>query len=112
MTYYGSSRWDTVAALPTGESMNPTAPQSATYFDPGQTAYILFKVNEARTRPTRIFTSFGHTPEWKIGTILHLHHDQTGAYLGEYRISGIVDYGTMETAGEVPNLKIKHCVAK
>lgn len=109
---YGSSRYDAVAALPTGETMNPLKPQGATYYDAGQTAYVLFKVNESRTRPTRVFTSFGNFPDWKIGTLVHLQHDQTNAYLGEYRVSGIHHFATGEMAGDVPDLKIKHCVAK
>lgn len=112
MAAYGSSRYDAVAALPTGESINPLYPQGATYYDPGQTAYVLFKRNEARTRPTRVFTSFGNFPEWRLGTVVHMQHDQTGAYLGEYEIVGIHHFGSGEMAGDVPDIKIKHCVAK
>ena len=108
---YGDSRWNTVAALPTGETLNPLT-GVGTYFDLDQTAYVLFKVNEARTRPTRVFTSFGSIDGWKLGTVIHLHHDQTGAYLGEYRITGIHNFRTLERAGDVPDMKIKHCVAK
>ena len=108
---YGDSRWNTVAALPTGTTMNPLT-GDGDYFDQDQIAYVLFKVNEARTRPTRVFTSSGSIDGWKLGTIIHLHHDQTGAYLGEYRITGIHAYRTNEMAGDVPNMRIKHCVAK
>lgn len=108
---YGT-RGNPVSALPTGESMNPLKPQGATYYDPGQTAYVMFKVSEARTRPTRVFTSFGNFPDWKIGTLVHFMHDQTGAYLGEYRVSGIHHFATGEMAGDVPDIKIKHSVAK
>ena len=103
---------NTVAALPTGESMNPANPQGATYYDIGQTAYVLWKVNDNRTRPTRVFTSFGTIDEWKLETRIHLHHDQTGARLGEYRIVGIHHFASGEKVGLVPDLKIKHCVAK
>lgn len=109
---YGDSQWNAVAALPTGESMNPRNPQSAVYFDTKQTAYILYKVNEARTRPTRVFTSIGLIEGWKIGTQVHLKHDQTFAYLGEYKVVGIYDFASGESVGDVPDYKIKHCVAK
>lgn len=109
---YGDSRWNAVAALPTGETMNPAQPEQDEYYAADLTAYVLFKVNEARTRPTRVFTSYGCIDGWKIGTIIHLQHDQTGAYLGEYRITGIRDYATGESAGDVPSMRIKHCVAK
>jgi len=112
MTIYGSSRYNAVAALPTGTSMNPLHPETAEYFDKDQTAYVMFKVSEQRTRPTRVFTSFGNFPDWKIGTLVHFQHDQTGAYLGEYRVSGIHVYANGEMAGDVPDSKIKHCVAK
>lgn len=108
---YGDSRWNAAAALPTGESINPLHPQGATYYDPGQTAYVLFKRNEARTRPTRVFTTFGSLG-WKLGTVAHLQHDQTGAYLGEYEVVGVHDFASGEMAGNVPDLRIKHCVAK
>ena len=110
--YYGQSRSNPVAALPTSKSMNPRFPTDAEYYASDQIAYVLFKENEARTKPTRVFTSFGPIEEWKLGTLIHLEHDQTGAYLGLYKITGIHDFGSGERAGDVPNFKIKHCVAK
>lgn len=112
MTNYGASRANTVAALPVGESINPAAPDRSHYaFGQGMVGYVLFKVNEARTRPTRVLTGYGDCG-WRIGDMIHLHHDQTGAYMGEYRVHGIVDFDTMETAGEVPSIKIKWQVMK
>lgn len=99
------------AALPVGESINPRYPQSGTYYDEGQTAYVLFKTSEARTRPTRVYTSYGDLG-LKIGSVIDLYHDQTGAQLGTYRVSGIHHFGSGEMAGEVPDIRIKHCVAK
>lgn len=99
------------AALPVGESINPRFPQGATYYDPGQTAFVLFKTSEARTRPTRVYTSYGHLGI-KVGDEIELYHDQTGAQLGRYRVAGIHDFGSGEMAGQVPDMKIKHCVAK
>ena len=112
MSYYGETRSNAVAALPTGESMNPLVPQEALYYDPSLTAYVLFKENEARTKPTRVFTSAGPIDGWRLGTLVHLEHDQTQHYLGLYKITGIHHFKSGERAGIVPNFKIKHCVAK
>ncbi len=112
MGYYGQYRTAAAAALPTGESMNPFYPKDATYYDPSLIAYVLYKQNEVRTKPTRVFTSAGPITEWKLGTVIHLEHDQTGQYMGEYRITGIHHFASGERAGIVPNFKIKHCVAK
>lgn len=108
----GTSRWDAIAVLPTGTSMNPANPAGATYFSPDLTAYVLFKKNEARTRPTRVVTSYGSLDGWRIGTLVHLEHDQTQAYLGEYQVVGIHHFLSGEWAGAIPDIKIKHCVVK
>lgn len=97
------------AALPTGTSMNPSSPETAEYYDEGQTAYILFK--DGRTRPTRVYTSFGGFAV-VIGDFMTLYHDQTGAALGRYEVVGIKHFASGESAGTIPNSKIKHCVAK
>lgn len=102
---------ETFYALPTQTSMNPVHPEDADYFDEGQVAYILFKTSEARTRPTRIFTSFGELGV-SIDDEVKLVHDQTGANLGTYRVAGIADYRNGYAVGLVPDIKIKHCVAK
>jgi hypothetical protein len=104
--------FETVAVLPTGTTMSPLLPVGATYYDVAQTAYVLFKLNEARTRPTRVMTSFGNITHWKLGTEIVLEHDQTQVVLGRYRIDGIHHFASGERAGEVPNLKLKHCVVK
>ena len=110
---YGSSRSDTVAALPVGESINPANPDRSHYaFGAGQIAYVLWKTSEQRQRPTRVLTSYGTIPGWTIGTEIHLHHGQTGAYMGQYKIVGVVDFDTMESAGDVPDMKIKWQVCK
>jgi hypothetical protein len=110
--YYGQWRHNAVAALPTGVSMNPLFPELSEYYAPDLIAYVLYKEDEARTRPTRVFTSAGPIEGWKIGTLVHLDHDQTGAYMGYYKITGIHDFKSGERAGIVPDFKIKHCVAK
>jgi len=96
-----------------GETMNPAYPQGATYFDDGQTAYVLFKLNDNRTRPTRVMTSFGPIAGVKLSSELDLYDDQSGKWLGRYRVDGIHHFATGELAGVVPDRNdIKHCVVK
>jgi hypothetical protein len=117
MTYtatpYGT-RPNPVAVLPTGHSVSPRELTTSTFWNPDWVAYVLFKQNDARTRPTRVLTSHGALG-WKIGDVKHLAHDQTGAYLGEYKVVGIAYADTSKGApmtGDVPTIRIKHCVAK
>ena len=101
-----------VSVLPTGESMNPRFPREASYFDEAQTAYVLFKLSDNRTRPTRVVTSFGPLQGWTLGSEHELYHDQTNAYLGRYKVVGVHHFASNEHAGDVPDIKIKHCVVK
>lgn len=111
--YYGDGRGNAVAVLPVGESLNPANPDRSHYaFGDGLVGYTLFKVSEPRTRPTRVITSYGPVSGWQIGTTIHLQHDQTMAYMGEYRIVGIVSWDDDESAGQVPDIKIKWQVLK
>lgn len=103
----------TLVARLTGERMNPLYPQAARFYDRSQTAYVLFKLSDNRTRPTRILTSIGPLADVKIGTTLELIHDQDGKRLGEYQVVGIHDFGSDEQIGDVPDLNnILHCVVK
>lgn len=113
MTAYGGSRGLAAAALPTGLTISPDRLDDSPYFDTAWVAYVLFKTSEARTRPTRVFTSH-HSLGWKVGDLVHLEHDQTNAYLGEYKVVGITyaDPANGVNIGDVPDIKIKHCVAK
>lgn len=110
---YGS-RTNPVAVLPTGGTLNARDPnpEKHAYYDPTQAVYVMYKLSERRTRPTRNVTSYGAVPDWKIGLVVHLQHDQTSAYLGEYMIVGVKDFGSGEEAGDVPDLSIKHAVLK
>jgi hypothetical protein len=101
-----------IAVLPTGETLNPAAPQGAVYYDPTLVAYILWKREDNRSRPTRVLTSSGLIAGWKLETVLELYHDQTGAQLGSYRIVGIVDFTTGEWAGNRIDFALKHSVLK
>lgn len=65
------------ALLPTGEKMNPAHPQDAAYFDENQVAYVMRRLDQPRTRPTRVFTSYGSVG-WELGSQHQIHHDQTG----------------------------------
>lgn len=91
--------------------MNPRHPEAAEFYHPEQTALVLFKTSEARTRPTRVITTFGKS-SWKLDDVIHLAHDQSGAYMGAYRVVGVHHFATHEMAGLVPDAKIKHQVLK
>lgn len=100
------------AVLPTGTTLNPANPFPAEYFDPNSVAYVLWKLQDNRSRPTRVVTSAGLIDGWKLETVLELYHDQTGAQLGSYRIVGIVDFASGEKAGNVIDFALKHSVLK
>jgi hypothetical protein len=101
-------------ALPTGQSLNAASPDPSkhVYYDPSAVVYVLYKLNERRTRATRVLTSFHPQDGWRIGTVLGLYHDDTRAYLGEYKIVGVKDFRNGEQAGDVPDISIKHAVMK
>lgn len=105
---------ETISVLPTGASLNPSSPDASKhpYYRDDTVVYVLYKLNERRTRATRVLTSFGPISGWRIGTTMMLHHDQTAAFLGEYMIVGVKDFGNGEEAGDVPDLSIKHAVLK
>ena len=46
------------AALPTGTTINP-ATFDGEYAEEGQTAFVLWKLYDSRTRPTRVLTGWG-----------------------------------------------------
>lgn len=99
--------------LPTGSKINPSNPKGAEYYDEGQVAFIMRRLDKPRTRPTRVFTSFGGLgEEWAIGTKHSCRHDQTNAFLGDYEVVGTVVFKTGEKQGDVPNLKMSHAVFK
>jgi hypothetical protein len=102
----------TFYAMRTKAVMNPLHPAVALRYDQDQTAYVLFKTSEARTRPTRVFTSFGVLDGVRVGTAVNLVDDQTGERLGEYKVVGIHDFTSGEMAGDIPNISLPHCVAK
>ncbi len=97
--------------LPTGERMNPTRPETATYYDKKQVAFILRPIDGKRA--TRVFTSYGGLGvEWAIGTEHLCRHDQTRAILGEFVVVGVADYRTNTRVGDVPDRKLAHSVFK
>ncbi len=90
-------------ARPIGSSISPFATR-----DPGSTFYVMYKLSEARTRPTRVLISrSGPRPGWRIGTHFDLYHGTTGNSLGEYMVVGILDSDSGELTGDVPDRAIK-----
>jgi len=116
------------AVLPTGTWMNPSKPETAEYYDAGQTAFVVREIGRMRIRIiTR--SSRRELPGWHIGTVHTLKHDPGGEYLGEYEVIGIrqftVDAHTCSPGcackstpasylqiGEVPNRAHPHWVFK
>ena len=113
----GYSRYEEARyILPTGTKINPAAPQTAEYYDEGQVAFVMRRLDEDRSRPTRCFTSFGGSvgedSGWQIGSKHSCYHDQSGKFLGDYETVGTVVFKTMEKQGDVPSVKMSHCVFK
>lgn len=78
----------------------------------GMYAIICLRLDEARSRPSRLIFSHGNPlreEQDKIGQRFMAKHDQTGAFLGEYRIVGIVawnaDGDVLRIVGDVPDVK-------
>lgn len=94
-----------MVALPTGKTINPTAPESAYYFDPSATLHVI-KIDGK----LRAFTTFGSL--MSVGDCEEFKHDQTCRWMGMARcVSTRHPDGTVE--GEpLPNRKIPHWVAK
>lgn len=76
---------------------------------PADCAYVLYKTNNERTRPTRIM--FTDKPEdgWRMGSTVALYKSSTSEHLGEYMIVGVKHGPTGESAGELPDRLIKAC---
>lgn len=100
-----------IATLPTGKTMNPSNPDDAFYFDPGQVAYV---IKNDDTGKLAVFTSFGHLgSDFDLGKVNEHRHDQTFRSLGWFKVIGIVEFKENGVAlGEIPNRKIKHWVCK
>ena len=73
-------------------------------------AYVLYKMDQSRTRPTRIMLSSEPESEWKLGTALHLVNSSRGDELGDYMIVGVKDTDSGEYAGQIPDRLIKTCM--
>lgn len=78
----------------------------------GMYAIICLRTDQARSRPSRLIFSHGNPlreEQDKIGNYFMAKHDQTGAFLGEYRIVGIVawnaDGDVLRVVGDVPDVK-------
>jgi len=91
-------------ARPTGQRINPSAPEGAFYFDAGQTHYILDIAGKLRD-----YTSFG-TLRIAVGDRVEMRHDE-GRRLGTAKVIGIRHYDG-SWVGEIPAKAIPHWVAK
>ena len=65
--------------------------------------YVLYKLSDARSRPTRVMTSDRPIAQWRLGSTLRLYDKATGSLLGKYKIVGARDATVDENAGDVPD---------
>lgn len=109
--------------LPSGKTINPTKPETGFYFDKQLVGYVIKKVTDpwarqANKNPYRIVTGWsqdgtvGDGPNWQIGAVNELDHDQTMRSLGSFEVVGQVSFLTGEKVGDVPNKTIPHWVFK
>jgi hypothetical protein len=98
----------TVAAFPTRTNANPGDTSTWTYAnEPGVIGYVLGQGNKRR-----LFTSYGALRGFELGTYREFHSDQTGRYLGFWKIVGVVNVGEGTRDGHIPNRKVPHWVCK
>jgi hypothetical protein len=100
------------ALLPTGTKIDVQRPETATYYDPDQVAYVLRDVDNLRR--IVVATSFGSVESgWKLGSIQHARHDQRCSNIGTFVVIGIVDFQhPLHAAGEFAFGKRPHWVFK
>ena len=99
-----------LALLPTRTYINPMQPESATYFDSGQVAYIMRKTGEPSVM---VATSFGDLgTAFAVGSVHEVHHDQTCRSRGRLMIIGVRNFATGESTGTVYDRKLTHHVFK
>lgn len=70
--------------------------------------YVMFKRDEARSRPTRVLTSALGPTGWKLDDVMRAYHAASGLFLGEYVITGISRVDNGARIGNVPDRLIKH----
>lgn len=71
--------------------------------------YVMYKVNENRTRATRVLTTNDNPPtDWEIGSVIGLTTRGYGKFLGLYMVVGIRDEKTNQEVGDVPDIKLAH----
>lgn len=101
----------------TGHSVSPRHLEQSAYFDRAWVGYVLYKLDDSRTRPTRLLTSHGgYTTrdghQVALGDKFYVYNQQNRALLGVYQVVGITRADNGAWVGDVPPLKLKHCVAK
>ena len=103
-----------VTIQPVGR-INPAHPtESEQYQDDGWT-YVLWKVDDAATHPTRVISSVGSL-RLHLDDVVRLR-DETGEQLGEYRVVGRIlpgwtdlVHGDDGDTGELPDRSIRHAL--
>jgi hypothetical protein len=99
----------TMYAGPTKTEMNPSAPESADFYDPTMTVHIVSDTDPDKNR-TWCFTTSGSLME--VGRSDEFRHGWDGPrYLGDFRCIGTV-HPDGRTEGEIPDADLPHWVAK
>lgn len=77
---------------------------------PASIGYVLFKLSETRTRPSRVMFRSQPVETWRLGTTIWLQKAGTMENLGEYMIVGLMEAQSGEYAGQIPDRLTKACV--
>ena len=77
---------------------------------PASVAYVLFKLSEKRTRPSRLMFRSQPVDDWKLGTTFWLQKSGSMENLGEYMIVGLMEAQSGEYAGQIPDRLTKACL--
>ncbi len=102
----GRAIGEAVVIKPAGVGVNPSLMTGSS----SDTLYVLYKLDDKRTRPTRVVSTKSPSKKWKIGTVFHVQQHATLKYLGKYMVVGVIDCSTGDSAGEIPDRKIMHSV--
>lgn len=79
---------------------------------PADCAYVLYKTNEERSRPTRILFTSAPVEGWRMGSVVTLYQGGSMNELGTYMVVAVFHGPTGENAGGVPDRKIKACLVR
>lgn len=98
---------NSLAILKTNTKINPSSPESAEFYDREQVAYVIQRENGNLI----VATSFGSL-SISVDSYRDFHHDQSGKWMGNLKIVGVVTFATGESQGVIPDKLVPHFVFK